>query len=207
MSLIKLLVAPVRRVINFPLFQLITVVLLVVLLEAESDLPVVHQIFRGFEVLVLTSVDRFGSVFHVGSFTQSLLISGFWIAYVYLACLLILYLLRMLVGAVVDRVALSNAWLRDSIARDRGIEAYRAWEPLERIRPKGKNEVPQPIWEERYAWPAGNKPPYPPLLQRLLWEIVSYVAVILIFSAALQFLTPFPALSWLGRFARMLTGA
>jgi hypothetical protein len=34
---------------------------------------------------------------------------------------------------------------------------------------------------------------------------VSYVVVILILAALLQWFTPLPALSWLGRLAKMLT--
>jgi hypothetical protein len=65
--------------------------------------------------------------------------------------------------------------------------------------------VPQEKWEETYAWPANNQPPYPPLAQRVLREVVSYVAVILILAALLQWFTPLPALSWLVRLVRMLT--
>ena len=65
--------------------------------------------------------------------------------------------------------------------------------------------VPQAKWEETYAWPPNNRPPYPPLAKRVLREIVSYVAVILILAALLQWFTPLPALSWLVRLVRMLT--
>jgi hypothetical protein len=76
------------------------------------------------------------AVFEVKSFTKPRLISGFMIAYVYLACLLILLLVCVAISAVVDFIAWSNAFgLRDAIARERGIAAYRAWAPLERIRP------------------------------------------------------------------------
>jgi hypothetical protein len=60
------------------------------------------------------------------------------IAYVYLACLLILSLLRVVISKVVDFVGWSNLFgLRNAIARERGIAAYRAWVPFERIRPAG----------------------------------------------------------------------
>jgi hypothetical protein len=61
-----------------------------------------------------------------------------------------------------------------SIARERGIAAYRAWVPLERIRPVS---IPQEKWEETFAWPANNEPPYPPLAQRILRWVISYVTV------------------------------
>ena len=52
----------------------------------------------------------------------------------------------------------------NAIARERGIAADRAWVPLERIRPVS---IPQEKWEETFAWPANNEPPYPPLTQRI----------------------------------------
>jgi hypothetical protein len=202
MSLIKTLVGPIRRVLRFPLFQLAVVVFVILFLQAADDQSILGQIFNGLDKLVSATMGLIVSVFDVKSFTRSWLTSGFWIAYVYAACLLIYYLARMVFMTMVDRVARSNAWLRNSVARERGIEAYRAWEPLERIRPEN---VPQAKWEETYAWPPNNKPPYPPLAQRVLREVVSYVAVILILAALLQWLTPLPALSWLVRLVRMLT--
>jgi hypothetical protein len=202
MSLIKMLAAPIRRVLRFPLFQLAVVVLIILFLQAASDQSILGQIFNGLDKLVSATMSLIGSVFDVKSFTRSWLTSGFWIGYVYVACLAIIYFLRTVFRALVDRAARSNAWLRNSVARDRGIEAYRAWEPLDRIRPD--NVTPEK-WEETYAWPADNKPPYPPLAKRVLREVVSYIAVILILAALLQWLTPFPALSWLVRLAKMLT--
>jgi hypothetical protein len=202
MSLIKTLVGPIRRVLRFPLFQLAVVVFVILFLQAADDQSILGQIFNGLDKLVSATMGLIVSVFDVKSFTRSWLTSGFWIAYVYAACLLIYYLARMVFMTMVDRVARSNAWLRNSVARERGIEAYRAWEPLERIRPEN---VPQAKWEETYAWPPNNKPPYPPLAQRVLREVVSYVAVILILAALLQWFTPLPALSWLVRLVRMLT--
>jgi hypothetical protein len=202
MSLIKTLVGPIRRVLRFPLFQLAVVVFVILFLQAADDQSILGQIFNGLDKLVSATMGLIVSVFDVKSFTRSWLTSGFWIAYVYGVCLLIYYLARMAFGVLVDRAARSNAWLRNSVARERGIEAYQAWEPLERIRPEN---VPQAKWEETYAWPPNNKPPYPPLAQRVLREVVSYVAVILILAALLQWLTPLPALSWLVRLVRMLT--
>jgi hypothetical protein len=92
-------------------------------------------------------------------------------------------------------VGWSNAFgLRNAIARERGIAAYRAWVPFEKIRPVN---IPQEKWEETFAWPANNKPPYPPLSQRILRGVMSYVAVILVAAVLLQVFTPFPVLSWL----------
>ena len=93
--------------------------------------------------------------------------------------------------------------LRNAIARERGIAAYRAWVPLERIRPVS---IPQEKWEETFAWPANNEPPYPPLAQRVLDGVISYVTVGLVAAVLLQAFTPFPVLTWLGELAKMLVG-
>jgi hypothetical protein len=140
----------------------------------------------------------------VKSFTKSWLTTGFWIAYVYLACLLILALLRVVISKVVDFVGWSNLFgLRNAIARERGIAAYRAWVPFERIRPVS---IPQEKWEETFAWPANNEPPYPPLTQRILREVIIYVAVVLGAAVLLQLFSPFPILTWLGELMKKLVG-
>jgi hypothetical protein len=138
----------------------------------------------------------------VKSFTKSWLTSSFWIAYVYLACLLILSLVRVTIRGVVDFVGWSNAFgLRNAIARERGIAVYRAWVPFERIRP---DNISQEKWEEAFAWPANNEPPYPPLAHRVLRGVISYVAVILIAAVLLQAFTPFPVLTWLAALTKRL---
>ena len=195
MGMIKLLAAPIRSIVRFPLFQLAVVVVVILLLQAADDKSALGQIFNGLDKLVESSVSLFSAVFNVKSFTKSWLTSSFWIAYVYLACLLILSLVRVTIRGVVDFVGWSNAFgLRNAIARERGIVAYRAWVPFERIRP---DNIPQEKWEEAFAWPANNKPPYPPLAQRVLRGMISYVAVILIAAGLLQAFTPFPVLTWL----------
>jgi hypothetical protein len=85
-------------------------------------------------------------------------------------------------------------WLRNTIARERGIAAYRAWLPLERIRPA---DCPQEVWEEQFAWPKDNKPPYPPLHWRILRELAAYVILIALIAVLIQLFTPFPVLSWM----------
>jgi hypothetical protein len=195
MGLIKLLAAPIRSLVRFPLFQLAVVVILIVMLQAADDGSAFGHIFNGLDKLVDSTVRLVSAIFNVRSFTKSWLTSGFMIAYVYLACLLILSLVRVAIRAVVDFVGLSNFFfLRNAIARERGIAAYRAWVPLERIRP---DNIPQEKWEEAFAWPANNKPPYPPLAQRTLRGVTSYVAVVLIAAVLLQVFTPFPVLTWL----------
>ena len=195
MGMIKLLAAPIRSIVRFPLFQLAVVVAVILLLQAADDKSTLGQIFNGLDKLVEFTVGLLSAVFSVKSFTKSWLTSSFWIAYVYLACLLILSLMRVTIRAVVDFVGWSNAFgLRNAIARERGIAAYRAWVPFERIRP---DNIPQEKWEETFAWPANNKPPYPPLAQRILRGVISYVAVILVAAVLLQVFTPLPVLTWL----------
>src|SRR5437660_28153 len=202
MGMIKLLAAPIRGIVRFPLFQLAVVVAVIMLLQAADDKSAFGQIFNGLDKLVDSTVGLFSAVFNVKSFTKSWLTSGFMIAYVYLACLLILSLARVTIRAVVDFVGWSNAFgLRNAIARERGIAAYRAWVPFERIRPAN---IPQEKWEEAFAWPPNNKPPYPPLAQRMLRRVISYMTVVLVAAVLLQAFTPFPALTWLGKLTKLL---
>ena len=204
MGLIKQITAPIRSIVRFPLFQLAVVVALILFLQAADPASAFGRIFTGLDTLVGGTVDAFAAVFNVRSFTKSWLTSGFWIGYVYLACLLILWLSRLAVGAVVDFVGRNNAfWLRNAIARERGIAAYRAWLPFERIRPA---DFPQDKWEEAFAWPADNKPPYPPLAHRILRGAIGYVVVIAAAAVLLQMFTPFPVLTWLGQLTKMSPG-
>jgi hypothetical protein len=204
MGLIKQMTAPIRSIVRFPLFQLAVVVAAILFLQAADANSAYGHIFSGLDKLVDSTVQLFSAIFDVRSFTKSWLTSGFWVGYVYLACLLILLLARLAIGAVVDLVGRSNAfWLRNAIARERGIAAYRAWVPFERIRPA---DIPQQQWEEAFAWPANNKPPYPPLAQRMLRGVIGNVAVVLAAAVLLQVFTPFPVLTWLGALTKMLPG-
>jgi hypothetical protein len=202
--MIKLLAAPVRSIVRFPLFQLAVVVGVILFLQAGDDKSARGQMFNGLDKLVESTVGLLSGVFNLKSFTKSWLTTGFWITYVYLGCLLILFLLRVVISKMVDFVGWSNLFgLRNAIARERGIVAYRAWVPFERIRPAN---IPEEKWEEAFAWPANNKPPYPPLAQRILHGMLSYVVVILIAAVLLQVLTPFSVLTWLGELTKMLVG-
>ena len=201
MGLIKLLAAPVRGIVRFPLFQFAVVVAIILLLQAAADTSVFGQIFSALDKLVDATVRLCSAIFDVKSFTKSWLISGFMIAYVYLACLLLLFLVRVAIRAMVDFTGRSNLFgLRNTIARERGIAAYRAWVPFEKIRPA---DIPQEKWEEAFAWPADDNPPYPPLAQRLLRGAVNYCVVVLVAAVLLQMFTPFPVLTWLGKLTKM----
>lgn len=202
MGLIRLLAAPIRSIVRFPLVQLAFVVAIILLLQAADDKSTYGQIFNGLDKLVDTSVKLCSELFSVKSFTRSGLTLGLMIGYVYLACLLLLFVIRITIGAIVDFVGWSNLFgLRNAIARERGIAAYRAWVPFERIRPAN---VPQEKWEEAFAWPANNRPPYPPLALRMLRWVTSYAIVILAIAVLLQIFTPFPVLTWLGKLATTL---
>ena len=95
MGLIKLLAAAVRRIIRFPLVQLFIVVAVILLLQAADENSGFGQIFNGLDKLVDGTVQLISTAFPVKSFTKSWLTFSLMIAYVYIACLLILYVLRL----------------------------------------------------------------------------------------------------------------
>ncbi len=205
MGPIRLLTAPIRRIVNSRLFQLAVVVTIILLLDHYSyDYAGLMPIAEGLKKSVTGTVDLFSKYFRVGILTDPVLQVGLMIAYVYIICLVIFFLLRRAIRRLIDLVGWSNfLWLRSTIARERGIAAYRAWEPLERIRPA---DCPQAQWEEQFAWPADNKPPYPPWPQRLLHSVISYVAVFAVIAIVFQLFTPFPVLTWIGHLFNAPTG-
>jgi hypothetical protein len=200
MAFLKLLAAPIRRLLNFPLFQFMLTMAVILWLQAADSGSVFGEVFSALDLLVDSTVSLCAKIFQVKSFTKSWLTTGFMIAYVYIAGLLIVLLVTTLIRAVVEAVARRNTFgLTNAIARQRGIAAYRAWLPLERIRPP---HISQPQWEERFAWPADDKPPYPPFMHRALRGVVIYLAVGLFIATLLQAFTPFPALIWLSKIGR-----
>jgi hypothetical protein len=195
MGMIKLLSAPIRSIVRFPLFQFAIVVAVILFLQGADENSSFGQIFDGLDKLVDSTVTFFSAIFAVKSFTKAWLTSGFMIAYVYLACLLILLLVRFMIRIVVDFIGRSNLfWLRNTIARERGIEAYRAWVPFERIRPE---HIPQEKWEQAFAWPANGQPPYPSLPHRIFRGMLFYGILALLAATLLQAFTRFSVLSWL----------
>lgn len=198
MVVLRLIAAPIRRLANSRLFQLAVIVAIILLLDHYSfDYAALRSLADGLKNLVAATVQLCSQYFRVGILTDPVLQVGLMIIYVYIVCLLIFYLLRILIGAIIDLVGLSNfLWLRNTIARERGIAAYRAWLPLEKIRPP---TIPQGKWEEMYAWPADNTPPYPPLPRRILSAVTIYLIVIVAIAVLLQIFTPFPVLTWLGK--------
>ena len=205
MGPIRLLAVSIRRIANSRLFQLAVVVLIILLLDHYSfDNPVLQPIADGLKGAVTASIQLFSEYFRVGILTDPVLQVGLMITYVYVVCLLIFALLRVIVRWLVDLAGWSNfLWLRNTIARERGIEAYRAWVPLEKIRPA---HISQEQWEAAFAWPPDNKPPYPPLAQRIGYGVISYVIVIAVVAILVQRFTPFPVLNWLGRLFGLAPG-
>jgi hypothetical protein len=192
--MIKLVSAPLRGLARFPLVQFAVVIGVILWLQAADDKSMFGQLFNVLDKLVESTVELVSKIVTVKTFTRSWLTFGFMIAYVYLAGSLLWWLLRLLIAAAVDFAGRHNLlYLRRAIARERGILAYRAWVPFERIRPA---DIPQQDWEEAFAWPANNLPPYPPLGYRLLRGTLLYVAMIAIAACLLQFFTPFPVLTW-----------
>jgi hypothetical protein len=193
--MIKLISAPIRSIVRFPLFQLAIVIGVILWLQAADDKSIFGQLFNGLDKLADSTVQLVSTVFTIRSFTKAWLVSGFMIAFVYLAGLLILSLARLMIKSVVDFAGRSNfLFLRNAIARERGIDAYRAWLPFERIRP---THISQQDWEEAFAWPPNNRSPYPPLSHRIIRGVLSYGAMIVIAALLLQFFTPLPVLTWI----------
>jgi hypothetical protein len=193
--MIKLISAPIRSIVRFPLFQLAIVIGVILWLQAADDKSMSGQLFSGLDKLSDSTVQLVSAFFTIKSFTKAWLISGFMIAFVYLAGLLIMFLLRLIINSVVNFAGRSNfLYLRNAIARERGIAAYRAWLPLERIRPI---HISQQDWEEAFAWPPNNRSPYPPLRHQIIRGILSYGALIAIVAFLLQFFTPLPVLTWI----------
>jgi hypothetical protein len=65
--------------------QLAIVIGVILWRQAADDRSIFGRIFNGLGKLVGATVQLFSAVFNVKSFTKSWLISGFMIAYVYLA--------------------------------------------------------------------------------------------------------------------------
>jgi hypothetical protein len=195
--MLKAMTAPIRSIVRFPLFQLAIVIIAILWLQAADSASLPGRLFNGLDGLVQASVELTASLFTIKSFTRAWLVSGFMIAYVYLTLLLILAMARLVLQALLDLAGRHNVfWLRSTIAHERGIIAYRAWVPFERIRPA---DISQPAWEEAYAWPANNRPPYRPLAQRIARGTLGYAFAIIVVLGLLQAFTPFPVLTWLGR--------
>jgi hypothetical protein len=198
----KLMASAIRRIVRFPLFQFAVVVAIVLLLQAADEHSLVGWISDELDQAVAATVSLCSNLFSVKSFTRSGLTLFLTVAYVYVALAIAMFVLRAVLRGLIDLVAWSNALgLRNAIARERGIAAYRAWVPFERIRPAS---IPQEQWEQTFAWPANNQPPYPSLPYRFLRTAAGYVLLFLIMAVLLQLCTPIPFLAWLAALTRMV---
>ena len=204
MGAIRLVVAPVRRIANSRVFQVALVIAIILLLDHYSyDYVVLRLLADGLKDLVTATVQLCSQYFRVGILTDPVLQVGLMIVYVYIVCLFGFVMLRLATAFIIDLIGSSNfLWLRSAIARERGIAAYRAWLPLERIRPR---DIPQDKWEETFAWPPGNAPPYPPLLRRIAGAVVTYALVFGGAAVLIQLFTPFPVLTWIGRLIPLIS--
>jgi hypothetical protein len=63
MGLIKLLAAPIRSLVRFPLFQLAIVVAMITFLQAADDRSAFGQIFNGLDKLVDSTVRLVSAIF------------------------------------------------------------------------------------------------------------------------------------------------
>ena len=202
MGLFKLLASAIRRIVRFPLFQFAAVVAIVLFLQAADEQSLFGWIFDELDRAVgcyRVTVFQFVLSEIIYSIRPSLFLT---VAYVYVAIAIALFVLRAVLRGVMDLVGWSNALgLRNAIARERGIAAYRAWVPFERIRPAS---IPQEQWEQTFAWPANNQPPYPSLPYRFLRTAAGYVLLFLIVAVLLQLFTPIPFLAWLVALTRMV---
>jgi hypothetical protein len=69
-GMIKLLTAPIRSIVRFPLVQLAFVVVLITFLQAADDKSVLGQLFTVLDALVDSTVRLISSIFNVKSFTK-----------------------------------------------------------------------------------------------------------------------------------------
>jgi len=190
--MIKTVLAPFRAVMRFPLVQFAAVIFVIFLLQAADDNAIFGRIFEWLDKLTDQTVQWASAVFTVKSFTKSWLTFGFMIAYVYIAFWLLVSICGAVLRYLIDFAGRNNfLWSRNPIARSRGIAAYRAWLPLEKIRPE---HISQHDWEEQFAWPPNNRPPYRPLGQRVMRASLVYVFIFVFALAILQFFTPFHVL-------------
>lgn len=103
MGPLRLIATPIRRVANSRLFQLAIVVAIILLLDHFSyDYAVLRSLADGLKSLVTATVQLCSQFFRVGILTDPVLQVGLMIAYVYIICLSIFYLLGIALRAVVD---------------------------------------------------------------------------------------------------------
>jgi hypothetical protein len=169
---IRIVLAPILRLLNSPLLHFVIVIFLIVVLEAAPNDTPLGKLSDGLDKLVDSTVQVVFAAFTLKTVAKSLILTATAIAYVYVCLIAVLYVLRAAMRGLVNLAGRTNfLWLRTTIARQRGVAAYRAWLPLEKIRP---DHISQEEWEATYAWPPGNRPPYPSLAIRISRTIGLY---------------------------------
>src|ERR1700733_6138587 len=99
MGVLRLIAAPIRRVANSRLFQLAVIVAIILLLDHYSfDYRALRSLADGLKDLVAATVQLCSRYFRIGMLTDPVLQVGLMIIYVYIACLLLFYLLRTIIG-------------------------------------------------------------------------------------------------------------
>lgn len=177
-AVIRIVLAPIRRLLGSPLLHFAVVVFLIVALEAASNDTLLGKLSDGLDKLVESTAEIVFAAFALKTVAKSLILTAIAIGYVYVCLIAVLYALRAAMRGLVNLAGRTNfLGLRSMIARERGIAAYRAWLPLESIRP---DHISQQEWEATYAWPPGDRPPYPPLAIRISRTIGLYA---LLFAA------------------------
>lgn len=173
--MIRIVLAPIRRLLSSPLLHFAIVVVLIVVLEAAPNDTLLGKLSDGLDKLVDSTAQIISAAVTLKTITKSLILTAIAMAYVYVCLIAVLYVLRAAMRGLVNLAARTNfLWLRTMIARERGIAAYRAWLPLETIRP---DHIPQQEWEAMYAWPPGDRPPYPPLAVRAGRTAILYASL------------------------------
>ena len=160
MALIKSLLAPIRRVVHFPLFQFIVTMAFILWLQAADSNSVFGEVFSALDRLVDFSMNRFAAFFELKSFTRSWLTVGFMMGYVYLAGLMILFLAKLVIRAAVELAARINAFgLRNAhcpragnrcvprmaASREDPTNAYRAGEMGRNVCLASRQQAPLPF--------------------------------------------------------------
>jgi X-X-X-Leu-X-X-Gly heptad repeat protein len=174
-AVIRIVLAPIRRLLSSPLLHFAIVVVLIVAMEAAPNDTLLGKLSDGLDKLVDSTAQIVSAAVTLKTITKSLILTAIAMAYVYVCLIAVLYVLRAAMRGLVNLAARTNfLWLRTMIARERGIAAYRAWLPLETIRP---NHIPQQEWEAMYAWPPGDRPPYPPLAVRAGRAAILYASL------------------------------
>ena len=157
MGAIRLIAAPIRRIANSRIFQLALVIAIILSPDHYSyDYPVLRPVADGLKGWVTATVQLCSQYFRVGILTDPALQVGLMIAFVYIICVFAFFLLRLVIAFIIALIGLSNfLWLRSAIARERGISAYQAWLPLERIshRINGKRPLRGPRITSRRTHP------------------------------------------------------